>query len=86
MSGRPFLDIDMDNFDKRMTAIEPGLSMKCRTSWVAASERLANLLKYMDGKGAAEDTLKKLLAAWQLMAAVQRKLGVKPSEGGSTDA
>jgi type VI secretion system protein ImpB len=28
MADRAFLDIDMDNFDKRMEAIEPGLSMK----------------------------------------------------------
>src|SRR5471032_680995 len=28
MNDRNFLDIDMDNFDKRMAAIEPGVSMK----------------------------------------------------------
>ena len=28
MADRSFLDIDMDNFDKRMEAIEPGLTMK----------------------------------------------------------
>ena len=28
MTDRSFLDIDMDNFDKRMEAIEPGLTMK----------------------------------------------------------
>ena len=28
MNDRSFLDFDMDNFDKRMSAIEPGLSMK----------------------------------------------------------
>ena len=28
MNDRKFLDIDMDNFDKRMAAIEPGLTMK----------------------------------------------------------
>src|ERR1700676_4204432 len=28
MADRNFLDTDMDNFDKRMEAIEPGLSMK----------------------------------------------------------
>ena len=27
MNDRPFLDIDMDNFDKRMTAIEPAINM-----------------------------------------------------------
>ena len=28
MNDRAFLDFDMDNFDKRMAAIEPGLTMK----------------------------------------------------------
>lgn len=28
MAERKFLDIDMDNFDKRLAAIEPGVSMK----------------------------------------------------------
>jgi type VI secretion system protein ImpB len=28
IADRAFLDIDMDNFDKRMAAIEPGLTMK----------------------------------------------------------
>ena len=28
MNDRKFLDIDMDNFDKRMAAIEPAVSMK----------------------------------------------------------
>ena len=41
---------------------------------LAAREQLANLLKYMDGKAAAEETLKKLLADPQLMAAMKAKL------------
>ena len=36
-----------------------------------AREQLANLLRYMDGKVAAEDQLKKLLADPQLMAALR---------------
>jgi len=91
MSERPFLDIDMDNFDKRMSAIEPGLTMKvpnklgggeggdklsvnlkfnkiedfspaaiarqvpATAKLLAAREQLANLLRYMDGKVAAEE-------------------------------
>ena len=39
-----------------------------------AREQLSNLLRYMDGKVAAEDTLKKLLADPQLMAAMKSKL------------
>ena len=38
-----------------------------------AREQLANLLRYMDGKVAAEDQLKKLLADPQLMAALQER-------------
>ena len=30
VADRKFLDIDMDNFDKRMAAIEPGLSFKVK--------------------------------------------------------
>ena len=38
-----------------------------------AREQLANLLRYMDGKVAAEDQLKKLLADPQLMAALRER-------------
>lgn len=39
-----------------------------------AREQLANLLRYMDGKAAASDQIKALLADPQLMAALQDKL------------
>ena len=38
-----------------------------------AREQLANLLRYMDGKVAAEDQLKKLLSDPQLMSALQER-------------
>jgi type VI secretion system protein ImpB len=120
MNDRPLLDIDMDNFDKRMTAIEPGLSMKvanklgdtageklsvnvkfrkmedfspaavarqipATAKLLQAREQLSNLLRYMDGKVAAEDTLKKLLADPQLMAALKDKLADKPATEDSAD-
>ncbi len=121
MNDRAFLDIDMDNFDKRMAAIEPGLTMKvpnklgdgeggdklgvnlkfskmddmspaaiarqvpAMAKLLAAREQLSNLLRYMDGKVAAEDSLKKLLADPQLMAAMKQKLGQKPSGDGSAE-
>jgi type VI secretion system protein ImpB len=111
----------MDNFDKRMAAIEPGLTMKVpnklgdgeggdklsvnlkfskmedmspaaiarqvppMAKLLAAREQLANLLRYMDGKVAAEDSLKKLLADPQLMAAMKQKLSQTPSGDGSTE-
>jgi type VI secretion system protein ImpB len=113
MSDRTFLDVDMDNFDKRMTAIEPGLSMKvgnklgddsgdklsvklkftkmedfspaavarqipATAKLLKAREQLANLLRYMDGKAAAEDTLKKLLADPQLMTLLKEKMAETP--------
>lgn len=116
MADRAFLDIDMDNFDKRMAAIEPGLTMKVPNKLggeeggdklsvnvkfkkmddfsptavarqvpavaklLQAREQLSNLLRYMDGKVAAEDSLKKLLADPQLMAAMKEKLADRPSE------
>ena len=118
MADRKFLDIDMDNFDKRMAAIEPAVSMRvpnklgaeegaeklsvnlkfakmddfspaavarqvpAMAKLLAAREQLANLLKYMDGKAAAEGTLKKLLADPQLMAAMKAKLDQRPSADG----
>ena len=48
-----------------------------------AREQLANLLKYMDGKAAAEVSLKKLLADPELMAAMKGKLEQKPPSEGS---
>jgi type VI secretion system protein ImpB len=118
MNDRAFLDVDMDNFDKRMAAIEPAVSMKvanklgaadsedklsvnvkfskmddfspaaiarevpAMAKLLAAREQLSNLMRYMDGKAGAEDTLKKLLADPELMAAMKQKLGEKsPGEG-----
>jgi type VI secretion system protein ImpB len=116
MNDRALLDIDMDNFDKRLAAIEPAVSMKvanklggdagdklsvnlkfqkiedfspgavarqnpATAKLLAAREALSNLLKYMDGKVAAEDTLKKLLADPQLMASLKNKLGSQPPGG-----
>jgi type VI secretion system protein ImpB len=112
MNDRPLLDIDMDNFDKRMAAIEPGVAMKvanklgddageklsvklklkkmedfspaaiarqvpATAKLLRAREQLANLLRYMDGKTAAESTLKKLLADPQLMATLKEKMAEK---------
>jgi type VI secretion system protein ImpB len=121
MADRAFLDVDMDNFDKRMAAIEPGLSMKVPNKLgsgeggdklsvnvkfkkmddfsptaiarqvpavaklLQAREQLSNLLRYMDGKVAAEDALKKLLADPQLMAAMKDKLADRPSEATSDE-
>jgi type VI secretion system protein ImpB len=115
MGERKFLDIDMDNFDKRMAAIEPAVSMKVANKLgpdgggeklsvnlkfskmddfspaamarqvpalaklLEAREQLANLLKYMDGKVAAEDSLKKLLADPELMSALKTRLEQKPA-------
>ena len=121
MNERPFLDIDMDNFDKRMAAIEPGLSMKvpnklggeggdklgvnlkfskiedftpaaiarqvpATAKLLQAREQLTNLLRFMDGKVAAEDALKKLLADPDLMSAMKQKLEQRPPEDGVAEA
>ena len=106
---RKFLEFDMDNFDNRMAAIQPGVTARvtnrlsegadekisvnlrfnkmsdftpvavarqvpATAKLLDAREQLANLLRYMDGKVAAEDQLKKLLADPQLMAALQERV------------
>ncbi len=115
MNERKFLDIDMDNFDKRMAATEPAVSMKvanklgeggeklsvslkftkmddlspaaiarqapATAKLLEAREQLANLLRYMDGKVAAEDALKKLLSDPNLMTAMKSKLERNPGGG-----
>ena len=53
MNDRKFLDIDMDNFDKRMAAIEPAVSMKVPNKLGAAEggEKLSVNLKFdQDGR------------------------------------
>lgn len=119
MADRAFLDIDMDNFDKRMAAIEPAVAMKVQNKLgdggdklsvnlkfskmedftpgaiarqvpamaklLEAREQLANLLKYMDGKAAAEESLKKLLADPDLMAAMKQKLAQRPSDASASE-
>jgi type VI secretion system protein ImpB len=119
LEDRKFLDIDMDNFDNRMAAIQPGITMRVENklgeeagneklavnlrfdkmedfnpakvarqvpamaTLLEAREQLANLLRYMDGKVAAEDQLKKLLADPQLMAALSERA---KREGGEPEA
>lgn len=45
-----------------------------------ARQQLANLMRYMDGKVAAEDTLRKLLADPQLMTALKSRASESDSE------
>jgi type VI secretion system protein ImpB len=108
VADRNFLDIDMDNFEARMKAINPGVSFKVENKLndgagekmsvnlrfekmedfgpaavarqvpalaklLEAREQLSNLMKYMDGKAAAEDQIKKLLADPQLMEALKER-------------
>jgi type VI secretion system protein ImpB len=105
---RKFLEFDMDNFEGRLAAIQPGITMRVANKLgdstdekmsvslnfnkmsdftpvavarqvpatrklLEAREQLANLLRYMDGKVAAEDQLKKLLADPQMMAALKER-------------
>lgn len=120
ISQRKFLDVDMDNFDQRMAAIEPtvafnvanklgdgeaeklSVQLKFRkfddfnpaaiarqvpamARLLEAREQLANLLRFMDGKMAATDQVKALLADPQLMAALRDKLADKTSEPKTED-
>jgi type VI secretion system protein ImpB len=115
IADRKFLEFDMDNFDNRMAAIQPGISMRVdnklsenpgekmsvslrfnkmgdfspaavarqvpsMAKLLEAREQLSNLLRYMDGKVAAEDQLKKLLADPQLMTALRDRAAAKENE------
>jgi type VI secretion system protein ImpB len=112
---RKFLEFDMDNFDNRMAAIQPGVTMRVNNKLgdesgeklsvnlrfdkmadftpaavarqvpataklLEAREQLANLLRYMDGKVAAEDQLKKLLNDPQLMSALQERAATQSKD------
>ncbi|UZE49065.1 type VI secretion system contractile sheath small subunit [Rhodopseudomonas sp. P2A-2r] len=119
MHARKFLDIDMDNLDARMAAIQPGVSFRVDNKLsdssgdkigvslrfnkmadfepaavarqvpavaklLEARTQLANLVRYMDGKVAAEDQLRKLLSDPELMAAVKNRATDKGGEGNGT--
>jgi type VI secretion system protein ImpB len=121
IADRKFLEFDMDNFDNRMAAIQPGISMRVdnklgdgagekmsvnlrfnkmadfspaavarqvpsMAKLLEAREQLANLLRYMDGKVAAEDQLKKLLSDPQLMTALRDRAAAKPTDAPGEDA
>jgi type VI secretion system protein ImpB len=115
VADRQLQDFDMDNFEKRMAAIEPASNFKVANKLgeggdklsvnltfkkmddftpgaiarqvpalaklLQAREQLANLLRYMDGKAAAEDQLKKLLSDPELMSALKSRMLEKPSDG-----
>jgi type VI secretion system protein ImpB len=118
IENRKFLDIDMDNIDKRMAAIQPGVSFRVANKLsenadekmsvnlrfnkmadfepaavakqvpalaklLEARTHLANLLRYMDGKVAAEESLKKLLADPQLMLALKNRESSKDDKADS---
>jgi len=109
IKNRKFLEMDMDNFEKRMEAIAPGISLRVKNKLgtepdeklavalrfdkmadfspaavanqvpslkklLDARSQLANLLRYMDGKAAADQQLRNLLKDPQLMAALQKHL------------
>jgi len=111
IAERKFLEYDMDNFENRMAAIEPGVSFKVDNklgdgtgeklsvdlrfrkmddfspaavarqvpsvaALLDARTQLSNLLRYMDGKVAAEDRIKELLKDPKLMAALRDRAPV----------
>ena len=120
IAERNFLEFDMDNFESRMAAIDPGISMKVANKLgdgtsekmsvnlnfkkmndfspaavarqvpalaklLESREQLANLLRYMDGKVAAEDQIKKLLADPQLMAALRDRVQEQDQSSDNSD-
>jgi type VI secretion system protein ImpB len=112
IAERKFLEFDMDNFENRMAAIDPGISMKVANKLgdgageklsvelefkkmadftpaavarqvpalaklLESREQLANLLRYMDGKVAAEDQIRKLLSDPELMQALRDRVAAQ---------
>jgi type VI secretion system protein ImpB len=119
LDQRKFLDIDMDNIDNRMAAIQPGISFRVENKLaensseklgvslrfnkmadfepaaiakqvpalaklLEARTHLANLMRYMDGKVAAEESLRKLLSDPQLMVALKNRTAPKPDSNGNS--
>ena len=115
VEARKFLEFDMDNFESRMAAIEPGAAFSvpnrlgdgegeklsidmhfkkmddfnpaavarqvpALAKLLQARDQLANLLRYMDGKVAAEDQIKQLLKDPQLMAALRDRAPAEQAE------
>jgi type VI secretion system protein ImpB len=120
VADRNFLDIDMDNFESRLKAINPGVSFKVENKLndgtgekmsvnlrfekmedfgpaaiarqvpalaklLEAREQLSNLTRYMDGKVAAEDSIKKLLADPQLMEALKERAAAAQANAADDD-
>lgn len=121
VADRGFLDIDMDNFERRMEAIKPAVAFRVANRLtegakeqlpvkltfekmedfgpaavarqvpalarlLEARTQLSNLLRYMDGKVSAEDTLKKLLGDKDLMQALSgRPQAVSVDRSGELD-
>jgi type VI secretion system protein ImpB len=115
---RKFLEFDMDNFESRMAAIEPGAAFKVDNklgdgsgeklsvdlhfrkmddfgpaavarqvpavaALLEARTQLSNLMRYMDGKVAAEDRIKELLKDPKLMAALRDRTPLPTTESES---
>jgi type VI secretion system protein ImpB len=71
----------MDDFGPAAVARQVPATAKL----LEAREQLANLLRYMDGKVAAEDQLKKLLADPQLMASLRDRAKAAEEADPSSD-
>jgi type VI secretion system protein ImpB len=115
IANRKLLDIDMDNFDRRMEAVAPGAAFRvdnklgdgegeklgvnlqfrkmddfspaniakqvpALNKLLEARTQLANLMRYMDGKVAAEGQLKKLLADPDLMKMLSERAAKEDEE------
>ena len=118
VAERKFLEFDMDNFESRMAAIEPGAAFKVDNklgdgsgeklsvdlhfrkmddfgpaavarqvpavaALLEARTQLSNLMRYMDGKVAAEDRIKELLKDPKLMAALRDRTPLPTTESES---
>jgi len=67
---------------KQMSDFEPAAvarQVPALNKLLEARDQLSNLLRYMDGKAAAEDMLRKILADPQLMSTLKQKLDERPA-------
>lgn len=121
VADRKFLEMDMDNFEARMAAIEPGVTFRvdnklgdgsgeklsvdlhfkkmddflpaavarqvpALNALLDARTQLSNLLRYMDGKVAAEDQIKALLKDPTLMTALRDRAPAVSDESANKDS
>jgi|SRR5438309_3869023 len=82
LSGNEKSKLSVNLKFKQMSDFEPAAvarQVPALNKLLEARDQLSNLLRYMDGKAAAEDMLRKILADPQLMSTLKQKLDERPA-------